>query len=155
VHLQVQQTGLGTEHGGSFRLGDESKTIVVLVAEETSLNGSSSCRSLASVVPDSRHGEKVPNVALFSVEHLAQALLQLVTHSLSQFEEVVGSNIDLGLSRRKRWEVNRVNVCVSGEHQLKLEPLHLLNTWLGIASRCQRIGNVRTPANNLLVLVVI
>jgi hypothetical protein len=155
VHLQVQQTSLGTEHGGSFRFGNKSQTVVVLVAQETSLNRSSSCRSLASIVPDSGHGKEVPDIALFSVKDLAQALLELVAHSLSQLEEVVGSNIDFGLSRRKRWEVDRVDVGVSGKHQLELEPLHLLNTWLGVASRCQRVGDVGTPSNNLLVLVVV
>jgi hypothetical protein len=30
-----------------------------------------------------------------------------------------------------------------------------LNAWLGVASRSQGVSDVRTPANNLLVLVVV
>lgn len=94
MHLEVEKTSLGAEHGCSLGLGNQGETVVILVTEEASLDGSCSCCGLASIVPDSRHGKKVSDVTLLSVEHLTQALLQLVTHCLSQLEEVVGGNVD-------------------------------------------------------------
>lgn len=155
MYLQVQQTGFGAEHGGSFGFGNEGEAVVILVAEEAGLDSSGSCCSLASIVPDSRHSEEVSNVALLSVENLTQTLLQLVTHCLSQLEEVVGGNVDFRFSGRKRREVDRVDVGVSGKHQLQLEPFHLLNTGLRVACRRQCIGNVRAPTDDLLVLIVV
>lgn len=155
VYLQIQQTSLRAEHGGGFGFSDEGETVIVLIAEEASLDRSGSRRSFTCIIPDGRDCEEVSNVALFSVEHFTQALLQLIAHSLSQLEEVVCCNVDFRLSWRKRGKVDRVDVGVSGKHQLQLEPFHLLNAWLGVAGGRERIRNVRTPANNLLVLIVV
>lgn len=118
VYLQIEQTGLGTEHSCGLWFGDQSKAVIVLVAQEASLDSSCSCRGLASIVPDSRHCKKVSDVALFSVEYFTQALLQLVAHCLAQLEQVIGGDIDFGLSWGKRREVDRVDVGVSGKHEL-------------------------------------
>lgn len=155
VNLEVEQTRLGAEQGRCFGLGNESQAVVVFVTQETSLDGRGSGGSLACVVPDSRYSEVVSDVSLLSVEHLAKSLLQRRPHGLAELEEVVGSDIDLGLSRRQRRQVDGVNVRVAAKHQLQLEPLNLLDSWLGIASRCQSIGDVGAPADHLLILIVV
>lgn len=155
VDLQVQQPRLGAEHGRGFRLGDQREAVVILVAQEAGLDGRRSCRSFAGVVPDGGHGQKVPDVALFSVEDLTQALLQLVAHGLSQLEQIIGGNIDFGLSWGKWGQVDGINVGVATQHELQLEPFDLLHAGLGVACGGERFGDVRTPPDDLLVLVVV
>ena len=155
MHLEVEETGLGAEHGCGLWFGDQGEAVIVLVTQETSLDGSCSCRGLASIVPDSGYGEEVSDVALFSVENLSQALLQLIAHCLSQLEEVVGGDVDFRLSGRKGRKVDRIDVGVSGKHELQFEPLDFLDTRLGVASGRQSVRNVRTPADDLLVLIVV
>lgn len=99
MDLDIQETGLGTEHGCGFRLGDQSQSVVILVAQEAGLNGGGTRCGLARIVPDGRHGQVVSDVTLLSVEHLTQRLLQLVAHGLSQVEKVIGGDIDLRLAR--------------------------------------------------------
>jgi hypothetical protein len=86
MDLQVEQTGLGAEHGSCFGLGDEGQAVIVLVTQETSLDGCRSRGSFASVVPNGRHSQKVSDIPLFSVEDFSQSLLQLVSHRLAQLE---------------------------------------------------------------------
>jgi hypothetical protein len=97
------------------------------------LNGSGTCSGLSSIVPNSGHSEVVSDVAFFSVEHFTQCLLQLVAHRLPQVEEVVGGDIDLRFPGWQRWQVDGINICVSRQHQLQLEPFDLLHTGLGVA----------------------
>jgi hypothetical protein len=125
VNLQVQQPSLGTEHGCRLGFRDERQTVVILISQETGLDGRSTSSSLSCIVPNGRDGQEITDVALLSVEHLSQSLLQLSSHRLPQLEEVICRYIDLGLSRRKGRKVDRVNVCVSGKHKLELEPFHL------------------------------
>jgi hypothetical protein len=86
VDLQVEQTSLSTEHSCCFGLGDQGQAVVVLITKEASLNGCRSGGSFACVVPDGRHGQKVSNIPLFSVEYFSQSLLKLVSHRLAQLE---------------------------------------------------------------------
>jgi hypothetical protein len=95
VDLEVEQTCLGAEHGSRFWFGDESQTVVVLIAEKSSLNSSRTSRRLSGIVPNSRHRQEVFDVALFTIEDLSQALLQLIAHGLSKLEEIIRSNINL------------------------------------------------------------
>lgn len=155
MHFEVEKTSLGAEHGCGFGFSDECKAVVVFVAEETSLDGGSSCRGLASIIPNGGDGEEVPDVAFLSCKDLTQRLLQVIAHCLSQLEQVVGSDVDFRLSWWKWREVNRIDVCVSAQHQLQLEPFHLLYAWLGVACRGEGVGNVRAPSDDLLVLVVV
>jgi hypothetical protein len=155
VDFEVEQASLCAEHGSCFGLGDECQTVVVLVAEEASLDRSSSGRGFASIIPDSRHSQEVFDVALLTVEDLTQTLLQLIAHCLSELEEVVGSNVNLRLARWKRRKVDGIDVCVSAQHELQLKPFHLLHAWLGVAGRRQCFGNIGSPSYDLLVLVVV
>jgi hypothetical protein len=155
VDFQVEQTSLGAEHGSCFGLSDEGQAVVVLITEETSLNGCRSGSSFASIVPNSRHGQEISNVPLFSVEHLSQSLLKLVSHRLSQLEQVVGCDVNLGFSWRKRGQVDGVYVGVAAQHQLQFEPFDFLDTWLRITSRRKSLGDIGTPTDNLLVLIIV
>lgn len=155
MDLEIQETSLGAKHGSGFRLSHECQPVVVLVPQETSLNGCCPGCSLACIVPNGGDSEVVSNVPLLAVEYLTESLLQLVAHCLAQVEEVVGCDIDLGLPRRKRRQVDRVDVGIAREHQLKLEPLHLLDTRLGIAGGGQSVGNVWPPPYDLLILIVV
>lgn len=132
--LEVQETSLGAEESSGFGLRNKGQAVIVFVTEETGLDGSVTGSSLASIIPNSRHGEIVSDVTLFSVKDFTEGLLQGSTHGLTQLEEVVGSNVDFGLARRQRREVDGVNVCVTTEHELELEPFHLLHTGLGVTS---------------------
>lgn len=70
-------------------------------------------------------------------------------------EEVVGGDIDLGFAWWEGWKVDGVNVGVAGEHQLELEPFDLLHAGLGIAGGREGVCDVRTPADDFLVLIVV
>jgi hypothetical protein len=118
VDLEVEKPSLRAEHRGGFGFGDEGETVVVLVAEEASLDGGGARGGFGSVVPNGGHGEVVAYVALFAVKDLAERLLELVAHGGAKVEEVVGGDIDLGFTRWQRWEVDGVDVRVSGEHEL-------------------------------------
>lgn len=119
------------------------------------MDGCCTGRGLASIVPDGGHSQVVSDVALLSVKDLAQRLLQLVAHRLPQVEEVVGSHVDLRLAGWQRGQVDGVDVCVPGEHELQLEPFDLLHARLGVACGCQCISDVGSPAHDLLVLVIV
>lgn len=156
VDLEVKNTGLGAEESSSFGFGNQSQAVIVLISEESSLNGSSTGGSLASIVPNGGDGEVVSDVALFSVEHVTKGLLKSDSHSLAELEEVIGGDIDFGLARRQRRQVDGVDICVSAaEHELQLEPFHLLHAWLGVASWGKRIGDIGAPSDNFLVLIVV
>jgi len=94
VNFEVEETGLGAEHGGSFWFGDQGESVIVLVAQESCLYSSSPCRSFASIVPDGRYGQEIADIPLFSRKNFTQSLLEIVAHGLAQLEEVVGSDID-------------------------------------------------------------
>ena len=83
MYLEVEKTGLGAEHGCSFGLRNKRQSIIILVAQEASLDSCSTGCSLSSIVPDSGHGQVVSDVAFFSVKHFTKRLLQLVPHRLS------------------------------------------------------------------------
>lgn len=153
--LEVEKSGLGAEHGSSLRFGDQSQTVVVLVAQEAGLEGGRTSGSFRRIVPDGGYCEEISDIPLFSGKHLTQRLLQLSAGGLSQLEEIVCRDVDLRLSWRKGREVDRVNISVPREHQLQLEPFHLLHTGLWVAGWSKRIGDVRTPTHHLLVLIVI
>lgn len=156
VDLEVQNTSLGAEESGSFGFGNQSQAVIILISEKSSLDSGSTGSSLASIVPNGGDGEVVSDVALFSVEHVTEGLLESESHGLAELEEVVGGDIDFGLARRQRWQVNGVDICVSAaEHELQLEPFHLLHAWLGVASWGKRIGNIGAPSDNFLVLIVV
>jgi len=69
VDLQIQETRLRTEQRCGFRFADQRQAVVILIAEETGLDGSGSGSSLSGVVPDSGHGKVVSDISLFAVEH--------------------------------------------------------------------------------------
>lgn len=100
TNLEVEKPGFRTEHGSGFGFGDQGKSVVILIAKESSLNSSRTSSSFTGIVPDSGHGQVVSDVALFTIEYLAERLLQLVAHCLSEVEKVIGGDIDLRLSRR-------------------------------------------------------
>jgi len=155
VHFQVQKAGFRAEHGGRLRLGDQSEPIVILVTKKSCLDGGCPRCRLASIIPDGGHGQEVSNVPLFSVEYLAQRLLQLIAHCLAQFEKVVRCNIDLALSRWQWREIDWIYVGVAAQHQLQLEPLDFLHARLWVAGGCERFGDVGSPSHDLLMLVVV
>lgn len=155
VDLEVEQASLGAKEGGGFGLGDEGQAVVVFVAEEAGLDGGGTGGGLAGIVPNGGDGQVVSNVALLTVKHLAKRLLKGGAHGLAQLKEVVGGDINLGLARGQRGEVDGVNVGVAAEHELELEPLDLLDAGLGVAGGSEGVGRVRAPADDLLVLVVV
>ena len=53
------------------------------------------------------------------------------------------------------WKVNWVDVGISTEHQLEFEPLDFLYAGFWISSWRQSISDIWTPANDLLVLIVV
>lgn len=155
VHLEVEKTSLGTEEGSGFGFGNEGQAIVVFVAQETSLDSSSSSGGFASIVPDGGDGEIVSDISLFSVKHFTKCFLERGSHSLAKLEEIIGGHIDFGFARGQGRQVDRVDVGISAKHQLELEPLYLLHARLGIASWSESICNIRAPAHHFLILVVV
>lgn len=153
--LQVQQPCLGAKQSGGFWLGDQGEAVIVLVAQEPGLDGGRARRRLPSIIPNGRHGQVVPDIALFPGEHLAQGLLQLGPHRLSQLEEVIGGDVNFGLARREGGKVDRIDIGVAGQHELKLEPLDFLDARLRVARWGERIGDIGAPSDDFLVLIVV
>lgn len=119
------------------------------------MDGSRTCRCLARIVPDGRDGKIVFDIAFFSRKYLAQYLLELSPRGLAQFEEVICSYVDFRLPRREWRQVDGVDVAVSREHKLQLEPLDFLHPKLGEARRCEGFADIRTPTDDFLILIVV
>jgi len=74
---------------------------------------------------------------------------------LAEVEEVISRDIDLRLAWRERWKVNGIDVRITGKHKLEFEPLDLLDAWFGITGRCQSVCDIRSPADDFLVLIIV
>jgi hypothetical protein len=74
AHPQIEQPRLRAEHGGGLGFRDERQSIVIFVAQESSLDSGGARGGLAGIVPNGRHGQEVLDVGLLAGKDLSECL---------------------------------------------------------------------------------